>query len=410
MKLVRTLALLCAMVIFAPASLARGVTEITLWHIFTGAHAEALNAAVTRFQAANPDVRITLAHQGAAWDDLRTKLLAATAAGTPPTIGLFKSNWVPGAFEEVLMPLDKVISPAQKLDILPSFLADSTVNGVLRTVPFARSTDVLFYNTALVPRPPRTWEELLSMARALNADRDRDGRVDRWGIGIRPGPEQFAFLFKQAGGRWFNPDQTAFLVNSPAGLRAMEYLRSLRETGLFQTGFFSGPFGRGEVAMYWGSTAGIPFVARAAAPHNTRWNIAPLPAGPGGGRGYSILMSASAGIFQRGTTEAQREAAARFIRFLLTPSEHLQWITQTGYLPFLHSVMVSPEWRAFVRANPIMAGVTVQATLARPYPHHLEWDSLRRLLTEAVDAVLHGQLSPEAALRKAATEAPRYLR
>lgn len=408
MKLARILGLLCATIIFMPASIAQGVTEITIWHIFTGGHAEALDGAVARFQAANPDVRVVSVHQGAAWGDLRTKLLAATAAGTPPTIGLFKTGWVPGAFEDVLMPLDDVIPPALKGDILPTFLADSTFNGVLRTVPLARSADVLFYNTALVPESPRTWDELLTMAQALNADRDGDGRIDRWGFGIRPGPEQFAFLFLQAGGEWFDPGQTAFLVDSPAGIKAMEHLLALREVGLFQTGFFSGPFGAGEVAMYWGSTAGIPFVAEAAAPHGTTWNVAPIPAGPLG-RGYSILMSASAGIFQVGTTEAQREAAARFLLFLLSPEEHLQWITQTGYLPYRQSVIDSPEWQAFVHENPFMAGVTEQATLALAYPHHVEWDGLRRLLSEAVDAVLHGQLAPAEALRNAAAEAIGYL-
>jgi multiple sugar transport system substrate-binding protein len=375
--------------------------EIHLWHIFVGGHAEALASITARFHEANPDIRVVLTHQGH-WPDLNMKLVAATAAGTPPTMSLFKTTWVP-AFYGALMSLDGLIPAEITDDIFPVFLADSTFEGRLLTMPFARSTNVLFYNTDLVPEPPATWEELLAMAKELRLDRDGDGVIDRFGKGIRPGPEQFAFLFLQAGGQWLNEEETEFLIDSPAGIKAMEFLHELRQVALFQTGFFSGPFGRGDVAMFWGSTAGIPFVARAAAPHGTRWNIAELPAGPLG-ISHSILMSGSAGIFELGTTEEERAAAVRFLLHLLSPEEHLYWVTRTGYLPYRFSVIKLPEWQAFVEANPIWAGVTTQALLSYGYPHHVEWAAIRGVMDEMTDAVLFETMTPEEALRWAADE------
>lgn len=383
-------------------------TEIHLWHIFTGDHAAALESITARFHEANPDVRVVLTHQGG-WDDLNMKALAATAAGIPPTISLFKTTHVP-AFIGALMPLDEVIPAAVLEDIFPTFLADSTFEGRLLTVPFARSTNVLFYNTDLVPQAPRTWEEMLTIAEALRLDRDGDGVFDRYGKGIRPGPEQFAFLFLQAGGQWLNADGTELLIDSPAGIEAMESLHQLRQVSFFQTGFFSGPFGEGFIAMYWGSSAGIPFIARAAEAHGTRWNVAKLPAGPLG-ISHSILMSASAGIFELGTTEAERAAAVRFLLHLLSPEEHLYWITRTGYLPYRFSVIELPEWQAFVEANPVWAGVTEQALLSEGFPHHPEWEAIRRVMAEMTEAVLLELMTPEEALRGAAEEVEmNYLR
>jgi len=339
----------------AGSGLATQPVEIDFWHIFVREHLAALERIVERFHAANPGIRVTLTHQGG-YDDLNVKLAAAVAAGVPPTMSLLISNWVPPAYEGALMPLDGLVPAEVMDDILPALVADNTFWGTLLSVPFNRTTNVLFYNTALVPEAPRTWEELLTMAEELRLDATGDGVFERWGKGIRPGPEQFAFLFLQAGGEWFNEDRTEFLIDSPAGIRAMEFLHELRQVALFQTGHFSTPFGRGELAMYWGSTAGIPFVATAAAPHGTPWNIAKIPAGPV--RDASLFMGANIGIFELGSTDAEREAAVRFLLHLLSPEEHLYWVKHTGNLPFRFSVIESAEWAAFVERNPIWAGIT----------------------------------------------------
>ncbi len=383
--------------------------EINFWHIFVGPHAAALERITARFHEANPDIRVVLTHQGG-YGDLNMKLVAATAAGTPPTMSLLIANWVPPAFYGALMPLDGLIPEEILSDTLPVLVAENRFWGTLLSMPFNRTANVLFYNTDLVPEAPRTWEELLTLAKELRVDADGDGVFERFGKGIRPGPEQFSFLFLQAGGEWFNEDETEFLIDSPAGLAAMEFLHELRQVALFQTGFFSGPFGRGEVAMYWGSTAGIPFVARAAAPHGTNWSIAKLPAGPLG-ISYSIFMGANIGIFELGTTEEERAAAVRFLLHLLSPEEHIYWVKHTGNLPFRFTTIESPEWGAFMEENPFWVGITEQVLLSAVYPHHLEWDSLRRLMVEMTEEVLLGIKTPAEALRWAAEEAEMwYLR
>lgn len=407
MKLVRVIALLSVMaLLFAPLSMAEEIVEIDFWHIFTRGHAEALESIIARFHEAHPNIRVIATHQGG-YTDLNMKLAAAVPAEVPPTMSLLIANWVPPAFAGALYPLAGVFSQEILDDILPVLVADGTFWDELLLVPFNRTTNVLFYNTDLVPVPPQTWEEMLALAEELLIDADGDGVFEQYGKGIRLGPEQFAFLFLQAGGEWFDEDQTAFLIDSPAGIKAMEYLLELKQVALFQTGWFSGPFGRGEVAMYWGSTAGIPFVARAAAELETNWSIAKLPAGPV--QEASIFMGANIGIFELGSTPEQRAAAVTFLEFLLSPEEHLYWVTHTGNLPFRFSTIESPEWVEFMEKYPHWVAITEQVLTSQVYPHHVEWTSLRRLMAEATEAVLFEALSPREALEDAAAEALFYL-
>jgi len=59
-------------------------------------------------------------------------------------------------------------------DFNPNALAACTFDGVLYCMPYATENLGFFYNTDLVPTPPTTWDEVVSMGEALKAE----GKVD----------------------------------------------------------------------------------------------------------------------------------------------------------------------------------------------------------------------------------------
>jgi maltose-binding protein MalE len=59
-------------------------------------------------------------------------------------------------------------------DFAPQSLEACTFDGVLYCLPYATENLGFFYNTDLVPTPPTTWEEVVSIGQALKAD----GKVD----------------------------------------------------------------------------------------------------------------------------------------------------------------------------------------------------------------------------------------
>ena len=71
------------------------------------------------------------------------------------------------------------------------------------------------------------------------------------------------------------------LFNSEAGLHALTFIDTMLKDGSArmagEDGYMSGPFTRGDVAMYIGSSAGIAYVAKDAG--DMAWSTTPLPKG-----------------------------------------------------------------------------------------------------------------------------------
>ncbi|MGY4706736.1 ABC transporter substrate-binding protein [Candidatus Bipolaricaulota sp. J31] len=388
-KILALLAVLCVGV------LAFGKVEIEFWHAMRGGHLETLEAITAKFMEQNPDIVVKLVGQGG-YGDLNTKLIAAAAAMQPPTMSQFYADWVASAYKDALMSLDGLIPEEILSDIPEKLLAACYFDGKLLTIPFNKSTLILFYNTDLVPEPPTTWEELLEMAKALTVDEDGDGTPERYGFGLRPYPEMFTTFFWQAGGKFLSDDMTEALIDSEPGLVALNFLLELKATSLYQSGYLSGPFGSGKIAMYIGSVAGIPYVARAAE-GKVNWNTAVLPKGPV--NNDSVYMGTDLGIFTLNTTSEQREAALKYILYLLSPEAHMAWAKGTGYIPFRKSAITSDEWKAYMAENPERVAVTEQAFHGFTYPNHPKWYSIRGVLGDMLEAVLLGDMSPEEALK-----------
>jgi len=385
----------------ASGGISQDKVEVTFWHAMTGAHQETLQALTDQFMADHPDIQITLAYQGG-YGDLSTKLLSAVAAGTPPVMAQMYEDWTMKFLEAgALMPLQSYM-PMEFLRDLPQSLVDSnTYDSTMVTIPFNKSAMVLFYNTDLVKKPPATWDELLQMAKDLTVDTDGDGTPDQYGFGIRPYTEFYIEFFHQNGGRIFNDDMTKCLINSDAGVAAMDYLLKLKQYSLYQTGYLSGPFGDGKVAMYIGSSAGIPFVASASEGKHG-WMTADLPVGPVNGE--SMIQGTNIGVFSLGTTAEQRQAAVEFIKYLVSKEATLQWAEGTGYLPVRISAVESDEWQEYIAANPERKATTDMMLKGFVYPHHPNMYNIRSVIGTAFEKVMLGQATPQEALNEAAQE------
>ena len=371
---------------------AQSQVNVTFWHAMSGHHQDTLKALVSEFEQANPNIKITLQYQGG-YGSLSQKLLSAVMAGNPPVMAqMYEDDTVKYIQADALMPLGPVMPQAVIDDLPESMIADNTytVNGkdVMVTVPFNKSAMILFYNTDLVKNPPKTWDELLSVAKSLT-------KGGNYGFGIRPYPEFYIEFFHQAGGKIFNADKTKCLINSPEGVKAMQYLLSLKLYSLYQTSYLSGPFGASKVAMYIGSSAGIPFVAKASEGHHG-WMTAALPVGPANGE--SIIQGTNLGVFTVGTTQAQRDAAVKFIQFLLSKEAILQWAEETGYLPVGKSAINSDEWKAFVKDHPYAKAGEQMILKGFTTPHHQNWYNIRQEIGTAFEQVMLGKATPKAAL------------
>jgi ABC-type sugar transport system, periplasmic component len=130
------------------------------------------------FNKENPDIEVEAVYTGN-YDDTVTKIQTAAQGGNPPDLFVsLATQRFTMASSEMAMPLDELIAEdgeeGKKYidDFLESFIEDSYVDGKIYSIPFQRSTMVLYYNkdifkeAGLDPeKAPETWEELVEIAK-----------------------------------------------------------------------------------------------------------------------------------------------------------------------------------------------------------------------------------------------------
>jgi trehalose/maltose transport system substrate-binding protein len=145
-----------------------------------------------------------------------------------------------------LLNIDLIWSPILEPDLIdlrpylaaeipllePQLLTSYTVNGKLVAVPFNVPLGVLEYRTDLLreygyDHPPKTWNELESMAERIQAGERAKGTKDFWGYVWQGGAGEaltcnaLEWQVSAGGGRIIEQDRT-ISVNNPAAIRAWQ--------------------------------------------------------------------------------------------------------------------------------------------------------------------------------------------
>ncbi|MBC7092603.1 ABC transporter substrate-binding protein [Candidatus Bipolaricaulota bacterium] len=372
---------------------------ITFWHAMGKAHAPALEKLTQDFMAKNPGIKVELIYQGG-YGALSQKLIAAVAAGEPPTIAQQYENWTT-QWLDGLVDLGRYLPPEVIADIHPRHL--QLFEGRLVTVPFNKSILVLYYRPDLVPVPPTTWEEFLSLACALTVDLDGDGKIDRWGTGLRPpNPEIFLAFLAQNEGSILSDDWTQVTINDTKGLETAEFVAKLAKCALVQGGYLSDPFGLGQIAMFVDTSAGYPYNLDAAKRGGFPMAVAPVPCRK---TCASMIQGTNLAIFAMNQTEEQIQAAAKYIAFLLEPENTAYWAKETGYLPVTISGFESASWQAFIAERPEQRVMTEQFMVGGfgQLLHPNYWD-MREALITYYELLLREEKAPKAVLDELAAE------
>jgi multiple sugar transport system substrate-binding protein len=192
------------------------------------------NRNLREFEAREPDVRVVndaISTQA----EYREQVLTSIAAGAPPDVFLLDNIDVPAfASRDVLLDL----GPLARRVGLDTTAIDPRVRGIFtwqgRLVAFPKGYTpmVLVYNRRLFreagvsePGPDWTWDEFMAAARALTRDTDGDGRVDQWGTVF----DRRAFLWMpwlwSGGGDVLCPDgrSASGCLDSPATVAALDW-------------------------------------------------------------------------------------------------------------------------------------------------------------------------------------------
>ncbi|WP_374686988.1 ABC transporter substrate-binding protein [Promineifilum sp.] len=317
-----------------------------------------LQEMVDTFNAANPDLNVTLSFS----PDYDTDLQTAIAGGEPPDVFYIDSFRLPDYVEAgALMPVgDQMENPD---DFYPSLRQAFTIDDTFWCAPKDFSTLALQYNTDLFdaagldyPTPDWTWDDLRTAAEALT-----DESTDVYGLVLPADMARWIAFLYQAGGSMTDAEFTTMTLDSPEALEAMEFYTNLVLDGFaaqpsdLDSGWPGEAFGKGTAAMSLEGNWIVPFLNDQFPDLN--WGVTELPAGPGGDATMAFTV-----CYGVAAAAANPEASIRLASWLTGPEGMAQWTGLGLAMPTRQSL--SEDWLAqFPELEPFLAG----AAYAHPW-------------------------------------------
>ena len=391
--------------------------ELTMYYPIAvgGPLTQVVDDMIAGFEEENPDVSVNAIYAGN-YDDTRVRAISAIQSGDPAQLSVLFSIDVYELLEQdLIVPFDDVVDSQEDQEWLDSFypalMGNGIVDGKVWGVPFQRSTIVLYYNkdmfaeAGLDPEsPPGTWDELVEAAKALRTD-------NRWGIMV-PSTGYPYWMFQafaiQNGVELMSEDGTETYFDDPKVIEALEFWRALATEhnvmpeGTIEWGTLRQAFVEGETAMMWHTTGNLTAVRNEA---GFDFGVAMLPASErpgsptGGGNFY---------LFQ-GSSEEEQQAALELVKYMTAPERAAEWSIATGYVGISPASYETDALMAYAEEFPPAVVARDQLEHAVAELSTYQTGRVREALNNAIQSVLTGSQSAEAALSEAQATADRLL-
>lgn len=338
-----------------------GQTEVVFWHAMGGGQGEALEGLVKDFEKENPDVKITLQHQGG-YGDLNQILVATMQSPKDlPTITQAYPDWML-QFSEAGMVADLTerVKGEEGItdyeDIFPGVRDEIEQDGKIIGIPFNKSTEVLWYNQDLFDelglKNPTSFEELKEVAKKIKAEKD----IPAFGWDSL---SNFYVTYLKNKGIEFGPDLD---VTSPESIEAINYYLDGIKEGYFRIAgtdqYLSGPFANGQLAGYLGSNAGEVYV-KEGVEGKFKYAAQAYPADKAVQQGTNIYMF-------EGASDEAKDAAFRFLKYVSTKEAQIKFGLATGYMPARKSAVEDENYKNADSEIPKILGAASEKLFSRP--------------------------------------------
>lgn len=337
------------------------------------------------------------------------ELLDALAGGGGPDMFILKDAWLV-KHRGKIRPLEEGALGYRERDLKTVFADGVTPSltgeqGSLLGTPLAFDTLALFFNrdhfnSANIPAPPRTWEELLDANQKLTVLSPVGGIV-RSGIAlgtasnIDHAAEIVAALILQSGGELIDAGGKRSLINRPETATALAFYTTFANStnrAYSWNAFFERSlraFARGETAIAIGYAADVPGVA--ALNPQLNFDVAPLP--QRGGLRTAVNFGRFS-VLAVSRTSTQNEQAWRFLLWLQSKEAHKFYVDALGLPPARRDLVTTKPPRDYL--TPFYD----QVLSARILPAGAG-DSLTGILDDMIEAVINRRLNITQAVARA---------
>lgn len=400
----------------APAA-AQDKVEVTFWSIFnpeTNHNGQLIAEAAAAFNAANPDVEVTIIGQGG-YDGVAEKLDAALIANDTPVIAQIDESFL-ARYHPVAVDLGQYLKPETVENYVDGLMRSSYVDGKFLAAPFNRSTPILYVNSdimrahGLPPEGPKSWDELKEFAKKVaDPANDKYGFVAYWDSDAW----YWESMLYSWGGSIFTEDNQHLAFNTEAGWKPVaDFQEMVREGSMLNVynhhekgGIMAAAFLEGRAAMFLDSIGGMSRYY-----NNTDKGFEMAVAFQPAGTEHSVVTGGANLIIIDRATEEQKVAAARFIEYLATDEFVARFFDQTGYFPVTESSMQTEIVRDRVATYPGYQVAFDQLATARIRPFHNSWRAVYTVLVDELESALTNlDRSPQEVIESAYTRGEQIL-
>lgn len=376
-----------------------GKVTVEFWNVFTGSDGDILREIVDTYNKNNTD-NVEIVMDIMPNDQLHQKLPAAIATGTAPDLVLFGvENIAPYVSSDSLEDISDFwdatgVDPSNFLD---NVLELSYVDGKLYGTPMQYNVQYLYWNKDLFEAagldpdtPPATMDELAEYAELLT-----DPSENRFGLALPTGATYMQFLWAN-GGDADDPAENKNLLYSEENIETLNWLKDLTAKGVSPANITGSEadtmLQAGQIAMYMSG----PWQINGLREQGINFGIAPCVAGtagafsPAGGCSY---------VIPKGTGEAQKQAAYKFMKYWLTDDILKEWSQKNGFPVWSKSLMEDPE----IEQDDVLRDISAATEIGRSYNlgYALASQIDNDVMIPLFEQVMSGTVDVETALQEA---------
>lgn len=326
-------------------------------------------------------------------EDAIAKFEQAAAAGKGPDIWMWPhdraGSWATAGLIVPVTPSKKTIA-----SIDPLAWKAWTIGGKTWGYPLSIEALGLIYNKALVPTPPKTWEEVLALDKKLQAN---GKHAISWPItqiyytyGLISAGGGYAF--KRNADGTYDPQDTG--VNNAGSVKGIETLMKLISTGgVSKTADYAvtdSGVNDGSIAMMING----PWSWNNLKKSKIDFGVAPFPkvAGKQGGPFVGVLGAMLSSV------SPNKELANEFMENYLLSVEGLKAVNAAVPL----GVPANKEFYAELKSDPLIAGTMANAQAGTPMPNNPEMTRFWSGMEAALQNITQGRETVKEGLDRAA--------
>jgi maltose-binding protein MalE len=354
--------------------------DLTLWHSWGGADAEALTQILTRLKQQYPAVNVQTLFVAA--NDLPQAYADAVRAGGGPDVAVTANWWLSDLVAAgAVRPLTDLVQPGQLAQFNGAAARNFERDGAVYGLPTTFEVVSLFrnQNLAAAGAPPNTTDALTAQA-ALSPT---------LGLGLYANLYHVWWGFPAYGSQLFDANGAVALDQSGGAADFLRWMQSLKATpGSFvesDYGALIDRFKKGEFAYF---VDGPWATAELREALGDALSVVPLPAGSVGG---AQPWLSSDGVILNPNLSPDRTRLAYFLASALTDANAgATFAAAANRLP--------ANLQAPLPDDPILRGFMAQAATAAPAPAQPQMEAVWGYGGDMLVKVLAGEMDPAAAV------------